>query len=186
MSITGVKIDFASADGVNTMTNKLLIVGAGSFSTEVEEMARLAGYEEFAYLDDRADCAVSHPVIGTLKDIGKYREQYRHAIVALGNNKNRLYYHEILESFNYSIPILVHPTAYVSPDARLSAGCIVRTFAVVGRYAQIGKASILNIGAKVDHHCVIGEGCHLQIHSVVRASKAVDPLTWVDAGRVIQ
>ena len=168
------------------MIKKLLIIGAGSFSTEVEEMAMLSGYNEIAYLDDCAELAVSHPVIGTMQDIGRYRTQYSSAIVALGSNKDRMYYHQILESFNYSIPVLVHPSAYVSPDAQLAPGCIVRALCVVGRYAKIGKASILNIGAKVDHHCVIGEGCHLQIQAVIRASKAVAPLTWVDAGCVIQ
>ena len=165
---------------------KLLIVGAGSFSTEIEELARLCGYDDIAFLDDKPDKALAHPVIGTMEDIGKYRSFYDYAIVALGNNQNRIYYHNLLESFNYNIPILIHPTAYVSPDAKLSPGCIVRTFAVVGRYAELGNAVILNIGAKVDHHCVIGEGSHLLINSVVRASKTVEPLTWLDAGQVIQ
>ena len=168
------------------MHNKLLIVGGGSFATEVEELARLVGYEEIAFLDDDAARALAHPVIGSIQDLGKYRPQYDHAIVALGNNSNRMRYHELLEDMGYHIPVLIHPTAYVSPDAQLAPGCIVRTLAVVGRYAQLGKATILNIGAKVDHHCVIGEGCHLLINAVVRASKSVEPLTWVEAGRIIQ
>lgn len=164
----------------------LLIIGAGSFSIEIEELARLCGYDDIAFLDDKPDKALAHPVIGAMGDIGKYRSSYDNAIVALGNNQNRIHYHKLLESFNYNIPILIHPTAYVSPDAILSPGCIVRTFAVVGRYAELGKAVILNIGAKVDHHCVIGDGSHLLINSVVRASKTVEPLTWLDAGKVIQ
>lgn len=165
---------------------KLLIIGAGSFATEIEELAKLLGYDDIAFLDDNPDKALAHPVIGTMEDIGKYRSSYDYAIVALGNNQNRIHYHKLLESFNYNIPILIRPTAYVSPDANLSLGCIVRTFAVVGRYAELGKAVILNIGAKVDHHCVIGDGSHLLINSVVRASKTVEPLTWLDVGQVIQ
>ena len=56
----------------------------------------------------------------------------------------------------------------------------------MGRYVELGKATILNIGAKVDHHCVIGEESHLLINSVVRASKIVETLTWFDAGKVIE
>lgn len=169
-----------------TKTMNLLIIGAGSFSTEIEEMARLCGFNDIAFLDDNPDKALAHPVIGSMKDIEKYRSSYDNAITALGNNKNRMHYHEIIESLNYNIPILVHPTAYVSPDAKLAPGCIVRTFAVVGRYAELGKATILNIGAKVDHHCMIGDYCHLLINSVVRSSVKVEPLTWLDAGHVIQ
>ena len=168
------------------MHRKLLIVGGGSFATEVEELARLVGYEEIAFLDDNAEHAQAHPVIGSMQDIDKLRAQYDHAIVALGNNSNRMRYHEKLESLHYHIPTLIHPTAYVSPDAQLAPGCILRTFAVVGRYAQLEKATILNIGAKVDHHCIIGEGCHLLINAVVRASRTVEPLMWVETGRIIQ
>lgn len=164
----------------------LLIIGAGSFSTEIEELARLCGYDDIAFLDDNPDKALAHPVIGAMEDMRKYRFQYNNAIVALGNNQNRINYHIMLEEYGYNIPVLIHPTAYVSPDAILKPGCIVRTFAVVGRYAELGKAVLLNIGAKVDHHCVIGEGSHLLINSVVRASKTVEPLTWLDAGQVIE
>lgn len=144
------------------------------------------GYDDIAFLDDDPDNALSHPVIGTTRDIRKYRDSYENAIVALGNNQIRIKYHAILEETGYNIPILIHPTAYVSPDAKLAPGCIIRTFAVVGCYAELGKAVILNIGAKVDHHCVIGEGSHLLINSVVRASKKVEPLTWLDSCQVIQ
>lgn len=165
---------------------KLLIIGAGSFSTEVEEMARLLGYDDIAFVDDNLEKALSYPVIGSMEKIERLRDKYDNAIVAMGNNKNRLYFHNILEELNFNIPVLIHPTAYVSPDAKLAPGCIVRTFAVIGRYAELGKATILNIGAKVDHHCIIGEGSHLLPNSVVRGSKTVEPLTWLNAGQVIQ
>lgn len=108
------------------------------------------------------------------------------AIVALGNNEDRMKYHGILESYGFNIPVLIHPTAYVSPHAILAPRCIIRTFAVVGRFAELGKAVVLNSGAKVDHHCVIGDGSHLLINSVVRVSKRVEPLTWLEAGQVTQ
>ena len=166
--------------------DNLLIIGAGSFATEIEELARLNNYTDIAFLDDNPDKALAHPVIGSMKDIEKYRAIYDNAIVVMGNNENRLKYHKMLEAAGFNIPVLIHPRSYVSPDAKLSPGCIIRTFAVVGRYAELGKAVILNLGSKVDHHCVIGEGSHLLINSVVRASKTAEPLTWLDAGQVIQ
>lgn len=171
---------------VIVLNKRILIVGAGSFSTEIEEMARLVGYDDFAFLDDKPDEALSHPVIGSMNEIHRFRNDFDYAIVALGNNVSRLKYHNILKDCGYSIPVLIHPQAYVSPDAVIAQGCIVRPFAVVGRYAQLGETVILNIGAKVDHHCVIGKGSHLLINSVVRGSSMVEPLSWVDAGEIIQ
>lgn len=51
----------------------LLIIGASCFSTEIEEIAQLLGYDDIAFLDDNPDKAKAHPVIGTMKDIKKYR-----------------------------------------------------------------------------------------------------------------
>lgn len=164
----------------------LLIVGAGSFSAEVEEMALLLGYDDIAFVDDHPEAAVSHPVVGKMNEISALRSRYDNAIVAIGNNANRLRFHNILEENNFNIPVLIHPMAYVSPNAKIAPGCIIRTFAVVGKYAELGKTSILNLGAKVDHHCVIGEACHLLINSVVRGAKTLEALTWLDAGQVIQ
>ncbi len=61
----------------------LLIIGAGSFSTEVDELAILLGYTNIAFLDDKVSSA-----IGTMQEKGKMRAQYDTAIVALGNNEN--------------------------------------------------------------------------------------------------
>lgn len=108
------------------MHKSLLIVGAGSFATEVEELARLKGYSDIAFLDDDADNTCCTPVVGKLCDIDKFAGKYDEVIVAFGKNDMRLKFTEMLLAFNYVIPTLVHPTAYVSPDAILSEGYIVR------------------------------------------------------------
>lgn len=159
----------------------ILIVGAGSFSTEVEELARLQSFTDIAFLDDKVPSA-----IGTMQDIGKVRYQYDTAIVALGNNENRKHFHEELKRYNYNIPILIHPTAYVSPDAQLSPGCIVRTHAVVSRYTKLGEGVIVNIGGIIDHHCEIGAFSMILPGAVLRNSVKVNPGTWIKANEVVE
>lgn len=53
--------------------SSLLIIGAGSFSPEVEELASLVGYNDIAFLDDNPTAAYCSPVIGTTADIEKFR-----------------------------------------------------------------------------------------------------------------
>lgn len=166
--------------------NPLLIVGAGSFSPEAEELARLLGYDEIAFLDDRPEGAMSSPVIGGCDKIPALRDRFDTAIVALGNNAVRLRYHRQLLDCGYRVPVLVHPTAYISPDAVLGAGCIVRAKAVVSRFVRLGEATILNVGALVDHHVEIGEGCHILMGAVVRNMAKVPPLTRVESLRLVQ
>lgn len=164
----------------------LLIIGAGSFSPEVDELARLLGYNDIVFLDDNSDTACSSPVIGTMADIEKLRERYDTAIVALGNNKTRMKYHDILKENGYTIPTLIHPTSYISPDAEIAPGCIIRAKAVVSRYVKLGEATILNVGALIDHHVEIGYGCHILMGAVVRNKAKVEPLTRVESLSLVQ
>jgi sugar O-acyltransferase (sialic acid O-acetyltransferase NeuD family) len=164
----------------------MLIIGAGSFSPEVDELARLIGYDNIAFLDDNPAGACSSPVIGTMADIKKMREKYDTAIVALGNNANRIKYHQALKENGYTIPTLIHPTAYISPDAEIAEGCIIRAKVVVSRYVKIGEATILNVGALIDHHVEIGYGCHILMGAVVRNMAKVEPLTRVESLSLVQ
>jgi UDP-3-O-[3-hydroxymyristoyl] glucosamine N-acyltransferase len=159
----------------------ILIIGAGSFSVEIDELARLLGYTDIAFLDDKSPAA-----IGTMQDIGKMRAHYDTAIVALGNNENRKRFHLELLRNNYNIPVLVHPTAYVSSDAQLSAGCIVRTNAVVSRYAKLGEGVIVNIGSLIDHHCDVGAFSMVLPGAVIRNSVKVEPESWIKANSIVE
>ena len=167
-------------------SSSLLIVGAGSFSAEVDELARILGYTELVFLDDNISTARSTPVIGTLSDIKKFRNVYPEAIVAFGNNDLRLKFHKILLQEGYIIPSLVHPTAYVSPDATLNRGCIVRAKAVVSRYVELGESCIVNAGALIDHDCIVGDGCHILIGAVVRNKVHIPDRTWVPSNTVVE
>ena len=138
----------------NAIMKSLIIIGAGTFSTEIEELVRLNSFTDIVFLDDKPSKWAS-PVIGKIRDLPSLRSKYDSAIVAMGNNENRRKYHELLKENGYNIPILIHPTAYVSPDAQLSPGCIIRAKVVVSRYVKLGEGVVVNIGALIDHHCEI-------------------------------
>lgn len=163
----------------------LLIVGAGNFPPEVEELARLNGYDSFAYVDDNPE-ARCQPIIGPLMLLPTYRKDYTDSIVAFGNNTNRLLQTKVLLDAGYNIPTLIHPTAYVSPDAEIAPGCIIRAKAVVSRYVKLGLATILNVGALIDHDVEIGEGSHILIGAVVRNMVKLPALSRVESNQVVE
>ena len=163
----------------------LLIVGAGNFPPEVEELARLNGYDNFAYIDDNPN-ARCQPVIGPLMLLPKYRKDYSDAIVAFGNNQNRLLQTKVLQDAGYNIPTLIHPTAYISPNAEIAPGCIIRAQVVVSRYVKLGLATILNVGALIDHDVEIGEGSHILMGAVIRNMVKLPPLSRVESNQVVE
>ena len=168
-----------------TAQKNLLIIGAGKFSTEIEELARLNGYIDIAFLDDQPS-RWSSPVIGTIADLPDLRPRFDSAIVAMGNNENRRKFHEQLKENGYQIPALVHPTAYVSPDAQISPGCIVRAKAVISRYVKLGEGTVVNLGALIDHHCEIGAFSHIMMGAVIRGNAVIGEQSWVRANEVVE
>ena len=163
----------------------LLIIGAGNFPPEVEELAHLCGYDHFAFVDDNP-AARCQPVIGPLKFLPTYKKDYPDAIVAFGNNQNRLLQTKALQDAGYHIPTLIHPTAYVSPDAEIAPGCIIRAKVVVSRYVKLGFATILNVGALIDHDVEIGEGSHILMGAVVRNMVKLPPMSRVESNQVVE
>ena len=95
-------------------------------------------------------------------------------------------YHEELKRCGYDIPILIHPTAYVSPTVYIAPGCSIRAKAVVSRDVKLVEATLLNAGALIDHHVEIGYSCRILMGAVVRDKVKVQPLTRVESLSLVQ
>ena len=81
-------------------------------------------------------------------------------LVAIGDNRARK---RVVEAEKGSGPFatLIHPTAWVSPTARLGEGSVIMAGAIVQAGAVIGAHCIINTGASVDHHCIIEDFVHI-------------------------
>ncbi len=80
---------------------------------------------------------------------------------------------------------LVHPSALVSPSARLGRGVTVHQRAVINTAAQVGVGSIINTGAIVEHDCVLGPGVHLAPGSVLTGGVRAEAGAWIGAGATV-
>lgn len=157
----------------------LLIIGAGGHGKVVKEAAEaLKIYNRIDFLDDNSELA-----IGRVEEYEKFRNDYQYAFVAIGNAeiRNELV-HKLSE--HYTIPTIIHPTAYVSPSAQLGTGCYVGAKAVINTNSHIKNGCIIGIGALVDHDCVVGEYSYVNAGAIVKAGYRVDSFKKIDAGVV--
>lgn len=170
-------------------SKSLLILGAGGLGRCVAEMAKEAGYEKIAFLDDSLEKGVGVPgcpVIGRMSDAAEFRMEFGSAIAAIGNNAVRLHLIHELEAEGFVIPSLVHKTAYVSPSAVLGKGCIVRPLAAAEQRTRIEDGCLINMGALIDHDCVIGRGAHVHMGCVIRNAARIEELAVLEPNQVIQ
>lgn len=82
-------------------------------------------------------------------------------------------------------PRVVHPTAYVSPEAIIWEGAQVMAMAFVGPGAEIKEGAIVNTRAIVEHDAKIGAGAHIAPGAIVLGGAIVEECTMVGAGAVV-
>jgi UDP-3-O-[3-hydroxymyristoyl] glucosamine N-acyltransferase len=90
-------------------------------------------------------------------------------VVGIGNPSVRRRIAAMMLSRGFSLPTVVHPTAYVAPDAELGAGTVVLAGAIVESGARIGDCVIIDVGSIVDHDATVGAFAHVRPGSVVTA-----------------
>lgn len=162
----------------------LLILGAGGYGQTIYELAQACGtYQKIDFLDDRS----SGPhILGCCDEAARFTEEYQHMYPAFGNNELRMRWAQQIVALGATVPTLVHPTAYVSPSARLGQGTAVLPKAIVNAHATTGANSLINCGAILDHDSIVGEGTHIGLGAIVKACCCVAPLTKVEAAVVVQ
>jgi sugar O-acyltransferase (sialic acid O-acetyltransferase NeuD family) len=147
------------------MAKRLILFGAGGHAKVVAE-AWLAAHPdgEIAFLDDSADAAARTPLGHQVKGGRDWLEANWPEVPvapAIGNNKARDLLIDTLRASGRQLATIVHPSAVVSPSARLGEGCFFSAGSIVNAEAELADGVILNTGASVDHDGRIGRCAHI-------------------------
>ena len=151
---------------------KLLILGAGSHGHEVKELAEsLHIFREIAFLDDDPAKAAT---LGPCKEFAQYVDRFPIAIPAVGDRAVRMRWLNELAQAGFVLPVLIHPSAVVSPSARIGYGTVICARAAVGSGAVVGSGCIISSSATIDRDMVILEGTHIPCGQAVSAKTRIN------------
>src|SRR5688572_31189358 len=122
---------------------KCLIIGAGGHGKVVLEILRAAKkHEPVGFID--ADPSLANQKIGGLKVLGAANvlpklkaQKIKHAIIAIGDNRARQSYAQLLEQQGFTLINAVHPKAIVAKSAVIGKGVVIAAGAMVGTEAAI-------------------------------------------------
>ena len=163
---------------------KLLLVGAGGFGRVVLEHAR--ALYDCVFLDDGDAKVVDDvPVIGTTDDMEKLFGEYKLLLVTIGNNTLRERLYRRAAEIGYTFPNIIHPSAYVSPHAKIGNGCVILNNAVIQNNARCGDGCIFNPGVELHHDSTIGNYCLIYTNSVVRSLTSVGDRVWIGSNATV-
>ena len=108
-------------------------------------------------------------------------------IVAIGGGRgaDRLAIQNIFLRNGLSVPVLVHPRAFVCDTAVIGKGTQVLALAQVAAEVRVGDACIINHQASVDHECILADGVHVAPGATLCGCVNVGASVFVGAGAVI-
>lgn len=152
----------------------------------------LAGHdlEVVALIDDEAENADRHigelRVVGTRGYLPQLRDQgVRGVLLGFGAANGREAIVNAIEAASLSLPMLIHPSAHISPSAMLSPGTQILPHACVGPGASLGRAALINTGAIVEHNVTIGDCAVVGPGAVVAGRATIGDSVEIGARAVV-
>ena len=179
--------EIVAFDNMGCMGKRLLILGAGGHGKVVREVAlsivdenNKPVYEAIDFLDDNATEAV-----GKISDLEKFANNYDEAFCGIGNNNVRKNILDQIKKSGLSIPVLIHPSAYISATALVEEGTVIEPKAIVNTNSIIHKGCIISVGSIVDHDVEVGEFSHVNAGAIVKAGARIVSGRKLEAGEVV-
>ena len=162
------------------------LFGASGHGKVVKDILNANGIKVEAFVDDNlsVDECAGRKVLHDAKGLSPM-------IVSIGVNKirrivvDRLVANANADGYSLEFATAIHPSAVISPTAKIGEGTVVMAGAVINADAVIGKHCIVNTGATVDHDCVIGDYCHIAPGAHVSGGTHIGEGTWIGVGACV-
>lgn len=175
-----------------TQLPKIILWGAAGHARVLAEA--LAGSFEIGVIFDRRE--IESPIAGIEIRCGwdgftEWRKENGGPgwffAIAIGGDRgaDRLTIDSRLRAKNLTPATVRHRFSYVASDAEQGEGSQVLAGAILGATARIGRQSILNTNASVDHDCIVGDGVHVAPGATVCGEVVIGDCAFIGAGATI-
>jgi len=171
--------------------DKILLIGAGGHARscidvlEEENQFKIAGLIEKG--KSLTNESLGYPIIGTDDDLKVLRQQYKNALITVGQIKSpkiRIKLYQLLKELDYTLPIIISPYAHVSKHAQIGEGSIIMHGAIINANAKIGNNCIINNRVLIEHDAAIGDHCHIATGAIINGEVSVENETFIGSGAV--
>jgi len=124
-------------------------------------------------------------VISDEKLIKNYKNKISKVIIAIGDNKIRKNYYQILKKNKFKFTTLIHPKSYSSFGSKIGEGSVIMKGSFINTDSIVGKNCIINSNASIDHDCTILDHTHICPGVVMAGNVKVGKNCWIGLGAKI-
>lgn len=171
----------------------LLLIGAGGHARAcIDVVEQHSGYRISGLVgkpNEVRQKRFGYEVVGTDDDLEKLAEIHSHALIAVGQIQSVEYRARIfvqLVKIGFKLPVIISPSAYVSPHAEIGIGTIIMHGAIVNAGAKVGENCIINTRALIEHDVKVGNQCHVSTGAILNGCAGVGDTSFIGSGSIIR
>ncbi len=169
-------------------TQKLLILGTGTFAEEIADVAsEIDGIEPAGFVENQNRSVCNNKIqtlavywVDELENLAKTHI----AICGLGTTKRQSYIKQA-EQLGTSFATLIHPSARISAKTSLGRGTFVSAGAIIAAHTSLAEHVSVNRGALVGHHCRISSFATIGPGANIAGNCRIGNATYIGIGAVI-
>lgn len=155
----------------------MYLYGASGHAKVIIDILHASNIKIDALIDDNEDIHELHnyKVLHKITNVSPI-------IVSIGSNIIRK---KIVEKLTGRFGTVSHPSAIISPTAKINEGTVIMQGAIIQSDTIIGKHCIINTHASIDHECIIDDFVHISPGAVLCGNVSIGEGTWIGAGATI-
>jgi UDP-perosamine 4-acetyltransferase len=171
-------------------TPQLLMLGGGGHARALQEILLEAGHELAGYVAPSDSGLALEGSISRLNDedvlaLDPESVLLINGLGSVGDLSLRASVFEKFKAAGFNFLQTTAQTSHVSASASVVEGVQVMHMAVVHSDATVDDNTIINTGAIVEHHNVIGAHCHIAIGAVLSGNVTVGDRTHIGANATV-
>lgn len=173
--------------------SEIILIGNGGHSRACIDVIELSGDFKIAGLvgdgESNETKKLGYSVVGNDDDLKMLRQRYSNVLIAVGQIKSpaiRVKLYTLLNKYNYNLPVIISPRAYVSKHASIGKGTIIMHDAIVSANAKVGSNCIINNKALIEHDATVGDHCHISTGAIVNGKVNIGRESFLGSGVVVR
>ncbi len=166
-----------------------IIIGGGDHAKVIIEVLRAMNMKIIGAVDANKDQThvLDVPILGDDAILPSLRHQgVANVAMGIGDNRLRERLGKRAHELGFSAPPLIHPSALISPSARIGRGVVVMARAVIGVQAILRDMSLVNTGAILDHDNDLGGSAHVAPGCAIAGNVHIGDRTLIGVGSAIR
>jgi sugar O-acyltransferase (sialic acid O-acetyltransferase NeuD family) len=172
---------------------EIIIIGAGGHTRSIIDVIEQEGKFSIIGIVDNTlavgSKVLNYKVIGNDNDLKQLRENYKYAIIGVGQIKTSTIREKLfikLKELGFTLPVIISPRAYVSKYAKIEEGTIIMHDVLVNVNAKVGKNCIINTKALLEHDSIVEDFCHISTGVVINGGVIVKQNSFIGSNATIK